>query len=41
MENKENGSEEKKGFMQGGGFILFIILGTIAVLIGIKVVFGL
>jgi hypothetical protein len=40
MENKESGSEEKNGFMQGGGFILVIIIGTIVLLVGIKALFG-
>lgn len=40
MENKENGSDEKNGFMQGGGLILLIIIGTTVLLVGIKALFG-
>jgi hypothetical protein len=40
MENKENESEEKQGFMQGWGLIALIIFGTIGGLVGLKALLG-
>lgn len=36
MENNENTSNEKSGFMQGWGFILLIIGGVIGALVALK-----
>ena len=41
MENKENESSEKRGFLQGWGLLVLIIGGTIGLLVGIKAMFGL
>jgi hypothetical protein len=41
MINKENESGENGGFMQGGGFIALIIIGTTAILLGVKALFDL
>ncbi len=41
MENLENESNEKKGFLKGWGLLVLIIGGTIGLLMGVKIVFGL
>ena len=40
MENDEKEPVGKNGFMQGGGFILLIIVGTTVALVGLKMLMG-
>lgn len=41
MENIENNPNEGPGFLGGFGFIIIIVLGVIAVLVGAKLMFNL